>query len=519
MSSTLGRAALVVSGGILASRILGFLRDVVLAGLLGRTIEADLYQAAFTIPDFLFFLMAGGYLTITFVPIMSRYLASGDIAEANRSFTAVARVVAGLTLVATVIALIAARPITERVFPRIPPERIPELVSLVRIILPAQFFFVLGSLLMAVQYSHRRFLIPSLAPLIYNVAIIAGGLVSWAMDDPGPAGFVWGALAGAVTGNFGLQWWGARRLGTRLQAKVPLRHPSVPEYFTLALPLMIGQSAIALDEVFVRVFGQLGGVGDISGLTYARRVNMVPVGVIAQAAGVASYPFLAGLFAEGKLEAMRATVARAVRSSLVVAGLGAAGVVGLALPIVQIAFQRGEFNPGDTAATSGLLAIYGLSVPMWAAHQVYTRGFYAQRRMWLPVGIGTAITVLAIPLYLAGGSMLGAAGVAWASVAVMAVYAVAIGWWWHRTVPLGEVGATLGRMMAAAVPSGLAGWGVTRWLMDGEPGSTPLAAAVLLGGGLLTVAVYWGVLRLAGAPELDLLRRRNRGPQGPPGGV
>src|SRR5690606_21361162 len=116
MSSTMGRAALVVSGGILLSRILGFVREMVLAALLGRTIEADLYQAAFTVPDFLFFLMAGGYLTLTFVPIVSRHLAAGEEDEANRSFTAIARVVGGLMLAATAVTTIWARPLSERVF-------------------------------------------------------------------------------------------------------------------------------------------------------------------------------------------------------------------------------------------------------------------------------------------------------------------------------------------------------------------------------------------------------------------
>ena len=102
----MGRAALVVSGGILASRLLGFVREMVLAALLGRSVEADLYQAAFTIPDLIFFLMAGGYLTITFVPILSRYLASDDADGVNRSFTAVMRVVSGLMLVATVATMI-----------------------------------------------------------------------------------------------------------------------------------------------------------------------------------------------------------------------------------------------------------------------------------------------------------------------------------------------------------------------------------------------------------------------------
>lgn len=507
MSSTMGRAALVVSGGILASRLLGFLREVVLAALLGRTIEADLYQAAFAIPDYLFFLMAGGYLAITFVPIISRHLAARDQDGANRAFTAVTRVVGGLMLVVTVVTLVAAEALTRRLFPEFPSDRLPELVHLVSIVLPAQFFFVLGSLLMAVQYAHRRFVIPTLAPVIYNVAIIAGGLIGEATGNPGPAGFIWGALVGAVVGNFALQWWGASRLGTRLQPGVPLLHESVPEYFALAFPLMIGQSAVALDEVFMRVFGQLGDIGDTAALGYARRINLLPIGVIAQAAGVASYPFLANLFAEGKLAEMRQTVSRAIRASLLVSGLATAGVAGLAGPIVQIAFQRGEFDPGDTVVTSVLLAIYGLSIPMWAAHQVYTRGFYAQRRMWLPVGIGTAITVIAIPGYIVGSSRLGAAGVAWASVGVMGLYALAVAWWWHRENPDREVAVTLGRTILATVPAALGGWLVNRWLTGGEPTSTGVALAALVGGGALAVGVYWLVLRALGAPELRLLRR------------
>ena len=506
----MGRAALVVSVGILASRVLGFVREVVLAALLGRSLEADLYQAAFTIPDFLFFLMAGGYLTITFVPIVSRYLAVGDAAGANRAFTGVMRFVGGLMLVVTVVTMAAAQPLTRRLFPDIPADRLPELVTLVRVILPAQFFFVLGSLLMAVQYAHRRFLIPTLAPLIYNVAIIVGGLASAALGDPSPAGFMWGALVGAVIGNFAVQWWGASRLGVRLESGVPLLHESVPEYLTLAFPLMIGQSAVALDEVFLRVFGQFGGTGDIAGLNYARRVNMVPVGVIAQAAGVASYPFLAGLFAEGRITAMRATVTRALRSSVAVAGLGAAGAIGLALPIIQLGYQRGEFTAADTVLVAPLLAIYGLSIPLWAAHQVYTRAFYAQRRMWLPVVVGTATTAVAIPMYLYGARSVGAPGVAWASVAVMAIYTFVVGRWWHRQAPLGEIGATSARTLAAGVPAAAAGWALSGQLMGGEPASTATALVTLVGGGLLIVAVYIGILRLLGAPELSMLRRRRR---------
>jgi putative peptidoglycan lipid II flippase len=511
--STLGRAAIVVSAGILLSRVLGFVRDVILAALLGRGVEADLYNHAFAIPDFLFFLMAGGYISITLVPILSRYLAMGDASGANRSFTAVTKVVGTLMACLTALTMIFARPLTETVFAGIPPEHIPELVELVRIVLPAQFFFVLGAMLMAAQYAHRRFVIPTLAPLIYNLSIIAGGTIAAWLGHTGPAGFIWGALVGVILGNFGLQWWGAARLGLRLERGVSIKHESVPEYFVLALPLMIGQSAVALDEVFMRVFGQLGGVGDTAALNYARRVNMVPVGVIAQAAGVAAFPFIAGLYAEGRIGEMAATVARALRSSLTVAGLGAAVAVGLAPPIIQLAYQRGAFTPADTMAVTTLLAIYGLSIPLWAAHQVYTRAFYAQKRMWLPVGVGTATTVIAIPLYWFGATSIGASGVALASVSVMAIYTVVMAWMWHRDHPSAETLAAFGRMTLAALPAGVLGW-VTVQLIGVTPeGSVGASAVALVVGGLITTATYIGILRAARSPELNpVLARWRRHP-------
>ena len=510
MSSTLGRAAVVVSAGILVSRLLGFLRDVVLAALLGRGVEADLYTAAFAIPDYLFFLMAGGYLTITFVPILSRHLAQDDGEAANRSFTAVFRVVVAAMAVLTVATMLVARPLTEAVFPEIPADRIPQLTSLVRIVLPAQLFFVAGSILMAVQYAHRRFLVPTLAPIVYNIGIIAGGLASASMGDVSPAGFVWGALGGAIAGNFLLQWWGARSAGARLVGGVPLLDRSVPEYFGLALPLMLGQSAVALDDFFPRVFGQFGDPGSLAGLNYARRVNMVPVGIIAQAAGVASYPFLARLVAEGKPAEMRATVVRAIRSSLVVAALASAATVALAVPGIQVAFQRGAFEPSDTREVAVLLAIYGLTIPLWAAHQVYTRGFYAQRRMWLPVGVGTAVTVAAVPLYWAMAVTVGARGVAWASVVVMVLYTAGIGWFWHREAPFAAIGSTLWRTAVAGIAAGLAAWGVVQLTMGGEPGGAAVAGATLAGGGLVAALAYLGALRLLGREDLELIPLRRR---------
>jgi putative peptidoglycan lipid II flippase len=350
----IGKAALVVSAGILLSRVLGMLRNVALAGLLGNTAEGDAFQAAFLIPDVLFYLMAGGYLTVTFIPILTRHLVRGDEEEGNRAFAAVFRPVAIGMVLLTVLAMIFAESLTDLVYPRFDALQAGEVTQLTRIVLPAQIFFVLGSLWMAVQYAHQRFAIPAVAPVIYNLGIIAGGAISWATGTASAAGFAWGAVGGAFAGNFALQWYGARRVGLRWIRAVPFRHPALPEYLGLALPLMLGQSIAVLDEQFVRLFGQLTEEGGISALTYARRLNMLPVGVIAQAAGVAAYPFLARLVEEGKLREMAAAVTRTIRYTVFISAPVVGAILAVSLPAVRVVYER----PGVPTRS-----MHGLSTP------------------------------------------------------------------------------------------------------------------------------------------------------------
>ncbi|MDH3607100.1 MAG: murein biosynthesis integral membrane protein MurJ, partial [Acidimicrobiia bacterium] len=150
----MGRAALVVSGGILLSRVLGLLREVVLADLIGANAAGDAYRVAFIIPDFLNYLLAGGYLAITFIPILNRYFASDDEAGAWRAFAAVARPIAIAMAAFVAIGMVAAGAVIDALT-ALDADEVREATRLTRIILPAQFFFVTGTLLMAVQYARE----------------------------------------------------------------------------------------------------------------------------------------------------------------------------------------------------------------------------------------------------------------------------------------------------------------------------------------------------------------------------
>ena len=500
----MGKAALLVSGSILLSRLLGLLRNTLLASTLGVTAQGDLYQLAFAIPDLLNYLLAGGFLAITFIPMLTRRMVEGRPQAIWEAFTAVARIVVPGAVLLTVLGMVLVEPLSRILYPGLAEADVLELAALTRIVLPAQIFFVAGGLLMAVQYSHRRFLFPSLAPVIYNLGIICGGLASQT-----PRGFIYGALGGALVGNLVLQWVGARRLGLRLVSGVEWTHPAVGEYFGLALPLMVGLSVSVLDEQFPRWFGASVGEGGAAALSLARQLNMVPVGLIAQAAGVAALPFLVRLAEESNLDGLRSATTRAVRMGLAVSSLAAAVLVAVAQPAVRLLYQYGKFSAEDTSLVAGLLIIYAISIPAWTAHQIYARAFYAQRKMWSPVLIGTGFTVVAIFLtrWLTEGR--GVEGVALASVISMVGYGAVLAVYWHA----GQGGAGSRNVLRTAVTVTVAGVvaGYTGLRMTSSLFQDGIAGSLLaLIGGLLITAVVWIVLALltARADLLELVRRR-----------
>jgi putative peptidoglycan lipid II flippase len=502
----MGTAAAVVSGSVLLSRLLGLGREALLASLIGVNVEGDLYRQAFTIPDLLNYLLAGAYLTITLIPILSRHLESGDAEGASRAFTSVFRFVSLGILTLTALMWVFADPLVSLAFPEVVAEH-DRLVALTRLVLPAQVFLVIGALLVAVQYAHRRFLVPALAPLVYNLGIIGGGLIGAMTGDPSPESFLLGAVLGAAVGNFGLQWFGARKTGTWLLK--PRGESAVREYLVMALPLMIGQSVAVLDEQFVRFFGQVEE-GATSALSFARQLNMVPVGVIAQAAGVAAFPFLARLAARGDDSELIETTGRAARKTLFVASAATAILVVLARPAVRLLYQYGEFTGDDADLVARLLMIYAFSIPAWGMHQILVRHFYAKRRMWTPVVIGTAFTLAAIPIWLGLHAILGIEGFALASTLVISGYALAmlIAWGYDSGwAAVGRLAPSLGRGLVAAAAAALVSLPLVRAL-DGL-GSGVLAATVtLVVGGVTALAAFVAVSYLIGSPELRDLTQR-----------
>jgi len=193
---------------------------------------------------------------------------------------------------------------------------------------------------------------------------------------------------------------------------------------------MIGQSITVLDEQFVRIFGSLAGVGAISWLSYARRIMMVPVSVVAQAAGVASYPFMAELFVRNDLVRLYRTINSALQNVMTLLVPLSIWMIVIAEPSVRLIFQQGRFGVSDTAQTARLLEILLVCVPCWGYQQVLGRAFYSKLDTLSPAVIGTSVTLLMVPVFYLLTVYTGATGVACASAASLFFYSAAMTSWW-----------------------------------------------------------------------------------------
>ena len=406
----MGIAALIMAGSVFLSRLMGLVRDKVVSWQFGAGAESDVYFAAFVVPDFLNYLLAGGYISITLIPLLSKRFEE-DEADGWRFFSAVfwwaALGIAALTAVAWLFAPELAR----IVGPGFSPEKQARLAHFLRIILPAQVFFLPGACVSALLYIRKQFLAPALTPLI------SGGLL---VTGRGMEGFCWGVLFGAVLGSFLLPVVAARSSGSPLPEGIPaglrlrfnLRHPLLKRLLLLALPLMLGVSIVAMDEQFVRIFGSMAGEGAVSLLSYARRIMLVPVGVVAQAAGVASFPFLAALAARGDDAGFDKTLGTALRGSMLVVIPLTAYMMAVALPTLGFIFEGGRFSAEETILAAPLLQILLLSVPFWVVQQVIGRAFYARQNTLTPAIVGTVATLAALPAYPLAVKLWGAFGVA-----------------------------------------------------------------------------------------------------------
>jgi putative peptidoglycan lipid II flippase len=419
VSRKIAIAGAIWTSALLASRVMGLARDAVLGSTLGVGPSADAYAAAFRIPDMVGNFISGGALAIVFVPMFTVLVEKGEEARAWRTFSLVANFIVALTAVAVPIAWVLAPALIRAQAPGFTPEQTQLAVHLTRIVLPAQVFHLLSGLLSAALLARDRHAIPAFAPLLYNVAIIVGGLVLGSAE-----GFAWGVLIGAFLGPFLLPLVACLRSGLKWSPVLSFRDPDLRVYLWRALPIMLAFSFIFFDDVFWTYFASAMGAGSVATLNYAKTLMKVPLGVFGLAMGQASYPTLARLAAQGELAEAWRTVVRSTRLTLLLA-FGSQVVLTVAgTEIATVVYGTARIPPDGMARLGTCLAVFSAALGAWSAYTVVARGFYARNRTWIPTGMGVGIAIVALPLYPLFGHWFGEPGLAAASSAGMLLYAV-----------------------------------------------------------------------------------------------
>jgi putative peptidoglycan lipid II flippase len=458
-------ATLLLMTAIMLSRVIGYVREAYIAWAFGAGPQTDAYVAGFTIPDWLNYLVAGGTASITFVSIYTRFLAQNKEEDAQQTFSIIITVMTVVLGIGTILAEIFTPQIERHMFRGFNPDQLQLCVHLTRILLPAQVFFYVGGVVSAVLLSRRLFLFPAFGPLLYNVAIILGGVLF--AHRLGIASLAYGALAGAFLGPFLVNAIGAARVGVGYRISFDIHNPAFREWVRLSIPLMLGVSLVSADDWILRYFAS-GNVGDITRLNYAKRLFAVPIAVLGQATGQASLPFFARLFGENRMkefaETVNESVYRIVAASLLVTSLMAVA----ALPLMDLVYRRGRFHFSDSQTTAVYFFWFSLSLAFWSAQALYARAFYAAGNTLTPMIASSIITAASIPMYSALFHAFSTVGLAIASdVGIVAnTLALAILLHQRNLVPTNEMPwKELGKAAITAAIAGLLSYRVASGVM------------------------------------------------------
>jgi putative peptidoglycan lipid II flippase len=458
---TAGSAAILLMISALLSGLLGLVRIKVINSIWGAGPEQDAYQAAFKLPDLLAYFLIGGAASISLIAILNRYREAGDEEGADRALS---------VILTTMLVVLGAGVLIAEIFApqflllankgfRIHPITAAYCTTMTRIILPAQLFLLIGSVMSSRLQVRKIFLYQAFTPLIYNAGIILGALLLH--KQLGITSLAYGVLAGMFVGSAFLNSLGAFHTGLRFRPIVGFRDPAFLEWLKLSLPLMIGVSLVMFDSIFLNYYASVRE-GGITLISNAKALFNAPFNVIGPAAGAASLPFFASLFQQKRAFDFSASVCRAVSRLFAVGMIVSAWMIALA-PWLMDLFRGGRFKRADAAATTELFSILAITLAIWAVQGIYARAFYAASDTKTPAITGTLITVLSVPMYAVLFHIHGLIGLAIASDIGIFVQTASLAILLHRKrlvslahLEFGELGRALLAALLAYAATGAA---------------------------------------------------------------
>jgi putative peptidoglycan lipid II flippase len=505
----------------MASRVLGLVRDSVLAAIFGAGMAMDAYNVAFRIPNLFRDLFAEGAMTAAFVPTFTRTLNAHGRAAAWRLGNLVINALILITGTLVLLGMFFAEPITyglvagndaiarlltgstgSKGFDSVP-GKIELTTQLTRMMMPFLTMVAVAVGLMGMLNSLRRFFIPALAPAMFNVATILCAIAVVPLMPlvrlPPIAGIAIGTLLGGL-GQILLQWPLLRREGFRYQPLLDFSDPDLRTILRLMGPGTLGLAAVQINVLVNTYLAALQEQGSVSWLGYAFRLMYLPIGLFGVSIATAALPDIARHANAGDHPAMRRTISGALRMMLMLNVPATIGLIVLADPIIAMLLERRAFTPADTAATAAALMFYAPGLVGYSAVKIASPSFYSLGDSRTPVTVSVLSVLANLGINLMLVRVMGYKGLALGTAIAAIFNAGAL-----LLLLRGRIGGLEGRRLAvsftkiliASIVMGAASWYAVHWLEGAWPGRGEIVKVIRV-----TASILIGVLALVASARL-----------------
>ncbi|MEO7296851.1 MAG: murein biosynthesis integral membrane protein MurJ [Candidatus Limnocylindria bacterium] len=502
-------ASLILTVAALASRLLGWIRLLVIGSQFGASRELDAYFAAFRIPDAIFQLVVAGALSAALIPVFSTYRARGQDEEAWKLASSVINLVLIALAAFSLVMAIFAPIFVPIVAPGFDAPTTELTIRMTRVMLISPVLIGMGAVVTGVLNSYQQFTVPAIAPLLYNLAIILAAI--FLAPIMGVEGLAVGVAVGSLA-HLAVQLPNLARVGQRYDLTIGLSHPGVRRVAWLMGPRTLGLAAGQINFLVSTVLASGLPEGSLTAYNYAFQLSQIPVGVIGVSIAVALFPTLSTDAALGRIGEIRRQVSNAVRLLLFVAAPLTAIMVVLREPLTSVFYQYGMFDESATERTASTLLFFALGLGGHIVVHLLTRAFYAMQDTRTPVAWAVIAVAINVPLMAMLVGPMGVEGLALALSIASVVEVIGLLWFLRRRIESVE-GSAIVRTVARSVVAGTAAallmlGGLT--LLEGSLGGIldnavgRLIALVLLSaaGG----AIFLLVAAALRSPELEQLR-------------
>ena len=378
----IARSALTVMVAFAAAKLISLVQTLIIAQVFGVGSELDAYVAANRIPELIVILISGGALTHAFIPIFSGLLAKGDLDAAwTLSSNLISTIFTLALLISAVVFLLAPWLAREVVAPGFDAATAQNTVEMMRILLLSTIIFAVSGIFSGILNSHQHFLLPALAPIMFDVGILAG--VIFLLPRFGVHGIAYGAVLGAAL-HFSIQVPGLFRYRMRQRFELGLSNPLLWRVIRLMLPRIGGLGVFSLNFLVMNNIASRLGVGSVSALDWGWRLMQIPQTLLGTAMGIVIFPTLAALSEMNDLTGKRDAMSGALRFILISSIPSAIGLIVLGRPLISL-LERGAFDASASALVYSTLSMFTLGLIVHSALEVVARSFYADKDTLTPL--------------------------------------------------------------------------------------------------------------------------------------